>query len=143
MYYFDTSFLVPLIRPEPSSAAVSKFFSTLDSQELAVSVWTRVELASALAREVRARTLTADEAARSAAQFDVMVERSFSILTADVSDFDLAASYLLKFDTGLRAGDALHLAIATNHGAEAFYTLDKVLNRAGDILHLPVKVGTH
>ncbi|MDE2230228.1 MAG: hypothetical protein KGL11_14465 [Alphaproteobacteria bacterium] len=38
----------------------------------------------------------------------------------------------------MRAGDALHLAIATNHGAEAIYSLDKTLLKAGRRLGLPV-----
>ena len=34
---------------------------------------------------------------------------------ADATDFDLATQFIQKFQTGLRAGDALHLAIAKNH----------------------------
>jgi predicted nucleic acid-binding protein len=41
----------------------------------------------------------------------------------------------------LRAGDALHLAIAANRHAAAIYSLDKRLLRAGEILGLPVSAG--
>jgi predicted nucleic acid-binding protein len=41
----------------------------------------------------------------------------------------------------LRLGDALHLAIANNHGAERFLTLDKKLLKAGKLLGLPVTTG--
>jgi antitoxin (DNA-binding transcriptional repressor) of toxin-antitoxin stability system len=41
----------------------------------------------------------------------------------------------------LRAGDALHLAIAGNHQADAIYSLDKVMIKAGKILDLPVSMG--
>ena len=46
-----------------------------------------------------------------------------------------------KFNTGLRAGDALHLAIAGNRQAEAFYSLDKGPLMAGRLLDLPVSMG--
>ena len=37
----------------------------------------------------------------------------------------------------LRAGDALHLAIATNRSAEALYSLDRKLIEAGRRLGVP------
>jgi hypothetical protein len=44
--------------------------------------------------------------------------------------------FLSQFDTGLRAGDALHLAVANNHRATAIYSLDKTVLKAGKILGL-------
>jgi predicted nucleic acid-binding protein len=41
----------------------------------------------------------------------------------------------------LRAGDALHLAVAKNHRGEAVYSLDKTLLKAGRLLGLPVSTG--
>jgi hypothetical protein len=41
----------------------------------------------------------------------------------------------------LRAGDALHLAIAGNRQAAAIYSLDKGLLMAGRLLDLPVSMG--
>jgi hypothetical protein len=49
--------------------------------------------------------------------------------------------YLDNYETGLRAGDALHLAIAGNHRAKAIYSLDKTMIKAGKILGLPVSAG--
>ncbi|MFG1466891.1 type II toxin-antitoxin system VapC family toxin, partial [Xanthobacter sp. DSM 24535] len=60
----------------------------------------------------------------------------------NADDYDLAKKFLGTFETGLRAGDALHLAIASNHQAGAIYSLDKVLFKAGKILGLPVNAGT-
>lgn len=42
-------------------------------------------------------------------------------------DFSLAKHYLGKFDTGLRAADAFHLAIASNRRAATIYSLDETL----------------
>jgi predicted nucleic acid-binding protein len=41
----------------------------------------------------------------------------------------------------LRAGDALHLAVADNHRAAVIYSLDETLLKAGKILDLPVSLG--
>ena len=141
MLYFDTSFIVPLLRPEPNSTAVSAFLSELQPVQLSVSQWTRVEVFSALAREVRVRALSAEDANEAIVQFDDMLRRAFTVLLPGQADFDTAARFVARFETGLRAGDALHLAIAANRSASAIYTLDKGLISAGKILGLPVKSG--
>ena len=46
-----------------------------------------------------------------------------------------------RFATGLRAGDALHLAIAGNRQAEVVYSLDKAMIRAGKTLGVPTSPG--
>lgn len=141
MLYFDTSFLAPLILREATSEAVDAFMRGLGDQVLAVSHWTRVELSSLLAREVRMGTLESAQAARADASFEAMTQSSFRILLPDVDDFSLAKAYLGRADTGLRAGDALHLAIARNHGASAIYSLDRAFVRAGLMLGLPASEG--
>lgn len=138
MHYFDTSFLVPLILPEATSETIANFIRDLPSREMAVSHWTRVEFSSLLAREVRMGGLAPDAATRADAQFESMVDESFAVLLPNGADFDLAKEYLRNFETGLRAGDALHLAIARNHRAEAIHSLDKKLLKAGIALGLPV-----
>jgi predicted nucleic acid-binding protein len=65
-------------------------------------------------------------------RFEAMVDESFSVLLPDAEDFGLAKRYLGRFETGLRAGDALHLAVANNHRAAVIYSLDKSMGiRAG------------
>ena len=141
MIYFDTSFLVPLVLPEATSARIAAFIRELPADQLAVSHWTRVEFSSVIAREVRMGALDSSAAARADARFEAMVRDSFAVLLPTPADFDLARRYLARFETGLRAGDALHLAIASNHSAEATYSLDQALVRAGAILSLPVSTG--
>ena len=48
---------------------------------------------------------------------------------------------MIYFDTSLRAGDALHLAIAHNLAADKIVTLDKGMLKAGKSLNLPVDQG--
>ena len=78
---------------------------------------------------------------RANARFKAMLDASFAVLLPSASDFDLARHYLGRSETGLRAGDALHLAVANNHHAAAIYSLDKILLKAGKILQLPVSMG--
>ena len=141
MLYFDTSFLVPLILPEATSDKIAAFIRSLAAEAFTVSHWTLVEFSSLIAREVRMGQLDRGAAMRADARFGEMVEASFAVLLPTANDFALARQYLRKPETGLRAGDALHLAVANNHHAAAIYSLDKILLRAGTILRLPVSMG--
>lgn len=87
------------------------------------------------------KVLEPDAAIELDAQFEINVARSFLLILPDRDDFDLCRRYLQRFKTALRVGDAFHLAIASNHDARTFYTLDKKLIRAGKLLGLPVAAG--
>jgi uncharacterized protein len=139
--YFDTSFLVPLIIPEATSDKVAAFVQALPTRQFTVSHWTRVEFSSLLAREIRMGGLDAPAAARADARFETMIDESFAVILPNADDFSLARQYLGKTETGLRAGDALHLAIASNHHAGMIYSLDKTLLKAGKMLGLPLSMG--
>ena len=141
MLYFDTSFLTPLILPEATSDKIAAFVRRLPAEEFTVSHWTRVEFSSLIAREVRIGGLDAQAAARADARFEGMLDESFTVLLPNADDFALAKRYLGQFETRLRAGDALHLAVANNHRARVIYSLDKILLKAGKILDLPVSMG--
>lgn len=141
MLYFDTSFLAPLILEESSSTKIEAFFAKLKADELYVSHWTRVEFASLIAREVRMGGLTEPDALLVIGQFDELVAESFQVLAPAVADYELAKAYIQHFATKLRAGDALHLAIASNHGAKSLYTLDAGLLNAAKLLKVHASRG--
>lgn len=141
MLYFDTSFLVPLILPEATSEAIAEFIQGLPADQFTVSHWTRVEFSSLIAREVRMGGLNAQAAGQADARFEAMVDESFAVILPNVDDFNLAKEYLGRYETGLRAGDAIHLAIARNHRAETIFSLDKTLLKAGGVLGLPTSAG--
>lgn len=130
MLYFDTSFLAPLILEEATSAKIEAFFAKCPAGDLYISHWTRVEFASLIAREVRMGGLAESDALLAIAQFDELVTDSFRVLAPGVADYELAKAYIQHFATKLRAGDALHLAIAHNNGAKTLYTLDEGLLHA-------------
>jgi predicted nucleic acid-binding protein len=141
MLYFDTSFLVPLILEESTSAKIEKFLRSRRNEELAVSHWTRVEFSSLLAREVRMGGLRPKAAIAADAQFESVINESFAVLLPSADDFNVSKEFLQRHKTGLRAGDALHLAIAANSNAQTIYSLDRTFLQAGRKLGLPVRRG--
>jgi hypothetical protein len=141
MLYLDTSFVAPLVIAEDTSNAVEAFVLKLKPGELATSLWTQVELASLISRKLRMGELSAAEAEAVRREFERMLSESFELLVPSAADFAAAAKYLEVPKTGLRAGDALHLAIAANHGAKKILTLDAGFNDAGKQLKLPIARG--
>ena len=141
MYYFDTSFVAPLFLPEQHSKRIEDFVREVPAGNLAVSHWVRVEFASLLGRRVRMKELRKTQALGAMDVFEQLLTQSFHVIMPSIADFDDAAHLLHKFDTGLRSGDALHLAIAKNHDVEMFYTLDKVLVKAATAHCIPAKLG--
>lgn len=141
MLYFDTSFLAPLILEEAASAKIEAFFARLPVGELYVSHWTRVEFASLIAREVRMGGLTEPDALMAIAKFDELVTDSFQVVAPGVAVYELAKEYIQHFATKLRAGDALHLAIAHNNDAKTLYTLDESLLHAAKLIKVNASRG--
>ena len=141
VHYLDTSFITPLLLTETTSADVEAYVGKVAAGSLYISHWTALELASVVAREVRVKRLTEADAHTVLEEFDRLVSDSLNVLTPTVADFILAREYVERFATGLRGGDALHLAIAANHGANKILTLDHGFLDAGKQLKLPVARG--
>jgi predicted nucleic acid-binding protein len=141
MVYLDTSFVAPLVIAERSSDAVEAFVLKVKPGELATSLWTQVELSSLVSRKVRMGELSDVNAQAVRREFDRVLSESFEMLVPTVADFAAAARYLEMRKTGLRAGDALHLAIAANHRAKRILTLDQGFLEAGKLFKLPITRG--
>jgi hypothetical protein len=137
--YLDTSVLLPLAIPEAASTAVRGWIETVAPDGIAISDWTITEFASALGLKVRTRSLTAAHAAQARQAFDSWAAEGVVVLTPTRADFIRAADYLGNAALGLRAGDALHLAVAANHGALPLFTLDHLLIAAGRKLRIKAK----
>ena len=105
-----------------------------DSGNFAISLWTQVEFASLLARKVRMNELNQTDVIAAMRTFENDVE-AYTILSPTPADFELAARLLLQQQTGLRAGDALHLGIAHHRQIEIF-SLDQGLIKAAQALSI-------
>ena len=141
MVYLDTSFVAPLVIAENSSDAVEAFVLKVKPGELTTSMWTQVELSSLVSRKIRMGDLSDSQAEVVRREFDRVLAESFEMLAPTAADFAAAARYLESPKTGLRAGDALHLAIAANHRAKRILSLDQGFVEAGKLLKLPVTLG--
>ena len=140
MIYLDTSILLPLFVPEPKSNTVPKWFAALPQNELAVSEWTCTEFMSAVGIKVRIGQLDKHDAEDIVRMFRQLVDGSLSVLTPTTEYFKLATRYLERFDLGLRAGDALHLAIASSRGAHMLYSLDQGMIKSAHALRINAQV---
>jgi len=141
MVYLDTSFVAPLVIAEDSSDAVEAYVLKVKPGDLTTSMWTQVELSSLVSRKVRMGELSDSKAEVVRREFDRVLGESFEMLAPTAADFAAAAKYLEIPKTGLRAGDALHLAIAANHRAKRILTLDEGFLEGGKLLNLPVTRG--
>lgn len=139
--YLDTSFVAPLVLNEEVSPQIEAFLAKHPAGSLAVSQWTRVEFSSLVARAVRMKRFSPHMAQAVIAEFEALVGESFHVWLPGAADYDLARALLARFDSGLRGGDALHLAIARNQGADKVMTLDEGLLKAAKLVKVPAARG--
>jgi predicted nucleic acid-binding protein len=104
-----------------------------------VSEWTRTELVSAISGKVRVRVLTADAARETLAIAAAELASAFQQVTVEGDDFSAANALLERFELGLRAGDALHLAMAQRL-REPLVTIDRRLAAAAEAVGVAVVV---
>jgi uncharacterized protein len=133
MLYVDTSVWVTSIVEEPRSIDVRSWMEQADPGELAISDWVLAEFSSALSLKVRTKQLDLDQRAAALGAFSAVISASLNILSISGRHFRSAAQFADNHATGIRAGDALHLAVAADHGA-AVCTLDFTLAAAGPML---------
>ena len=139
MIYVDTSVLVALHLNEARSHEVAQWYSKC-TDELVSSAWCVTEFASALGIKQRTRQLTEAEALVAWNQFERLCANDLQLLPVEPSTFYRAASLALDAPTGLRAGDALHLAKAIEVKAKSMATLDVVLAKNAKQLKMKMAV---
>jgi len=128
MVYVDTSVLVALCVNEPKSAAVARWYAGSHS-ELSSAAWCVTEFASALGIKQRTRQITAAQSAMAWQSFERLCAADLQLLPIEPQTFYRGALLTLDPATGLRAGYALHLAVALAVKAKSIATLDDVLAR--------------
>ena len=137
MLYVDTSVLVALCTQEAKTADVIKWYAACTA-ELASAVWCVPEFASAMGLKQRTGQLNQAQAHNAWLQFERVCANDLQLLSIESMTFHKAAVLTKDAATGLRAGDALHLACALAAKAQGIATLDTVL--AKNARHLKLKL---
>lgn len=129
MQYLDTSVVVAAMTNEARTTATQRWLADQPAGILTISDWVITEFSAALSMKLRQGAMEAAHRAETLRVFTALVDESFHVLGASAVEFRVAARYADQHKTGLRAGDALHLAIASGHGA-GLVTLDRKLAAA-------------
>jgi uncharacterized protein len=126
MIYIDTSALVPVFIREPKSEAVIGWLES-SGERLAISEWSLVEFASAAAIKVRSGQTAANLAKQAVARVQAFAQKHCTVAVPGREEFRRAAELAADHSLKLRAGDALHLAIASSLGAQGILCLDDAM----------------
>ena len=122
---------------EPGCAELQDWFA--DEQGVLLTArWCVVEVASGLSIKVRRGELLQSQASQLMDAFEQLVEGQVSLLAVAAADYDLASSLCRNAQSRLRAGDALHLAIASRAHASHVVTLDKVMASNAELMGIKV-----
>lgn len=124
MPYLDTRLLVGALTRERRTVDIQRWLAGQDPDQLVISDWTATEFSAALSMKVRMRALDPTSRADVLAVFMRLMRETFTVLPVNPDDFREAARLADLHESGLRAGDALHLAIVANRG-ERLLSLDR------------------
>ena len=131
--YLDTSLIVAALTNEAETGRMQTWLGDQAAKELAISGWVTAEFSAALSIKLRTGQIEAGPRADALAIFTRLTSESFAILPISAAQFRTAARFADQYAFGLRAGDALHLAICADHAAR-LCTLDRRLSEGGDAL---------
>mgnify|MGYP002135655730 CR=1 FL=1 len=133
--YIDTSVWCAYCFNETEMPGAAQWLAQASLDEAATGAWTRTEFASAAAikRRVKGQSKAAVTLAEKA--FDAAMAMT-PCLNVVEDDFLYAAELCRTSETGLRAGDALHLAVALRHNCHWLASLDQAMNASARKLGL-------
>ena len=136
--YCDTSLLVAALVGEDASDRVLEWLAEKAGEKLVISDWCVTEFSSAVSLKLRSGAVDTEQWAETLAALATLREASLETVSVGASNFLIAADFCGRAELGLRAGDALHLAIAAAHG-HSIATLDAAQANAALGLGIPVE----
>jgi len=134
--YVDTSVLGAIFFREPGAADLVARLERQRSGRLMISAWTLTEMASIGGIKQRIGAIDAAARQQALANFQRFASTQLGMTEIEPTDFRTAA-VLIESPTALRAGDALHLAVARRLNARVA-SLDRRLCSATKALGLPL-----
>lgn len=139
MIYIDTSALVPLFIREAKSQAVIGWLEG-SGERVAISEWCLVEFGSAAAMKIRAGHASVDLMKQATARVHEFAQKYCTVAVPGRDEFRRAAELAANDALKLRAGDALHLAIAQGLNAQGILCLDAAMSATARALGMNVVV---
>jgi predicted nucleic acid-binding protein len=133
--YLDTSVVVALLTPEECSAVALDWFEHC-RDTLISSHWLIAETHSALGTKQRQHGLSQDAREAAGKQFERLLQGGVELRSLDRGRFRHAAELLQDPGLGLRAGDALHLAVALHSRCSHLASFDGRMQQAAAALGL-------
>jgi hypothetical protein len=126
MIYVDTSAFVPMFIREPRSESVVAWLES-SSERLAISEWTLVEFASAAAMKIRALQAEVALVTKATTRAHEFARNYCTVAIPGREEYRRAAEITGDHSLKLRAGDALHLAIASSLDVQAVLCFDEAM----------------
>jgi len=139
VHYLDTSLLVAALTNETKTRVAQAWLAGQPAGSLAVSDWVVTEFSAPLSMKLREKQIDAGSRADVLAAFTRLCEESLEVWPVMRSTYRVAARFADRHESGLRAGDSLHLAIAAERGAP-ICALDRVMIRAARALGVSATV---
>jgi predicted nucleic acid-binding protein len=130
MVYVDTAVLVSALTIETTTQRAQAWLARQPLGGICVSNWTITEFSAALSIKQRTGQMTVGERTSALATFTGDLLQAVEVLAVSDYHFRQAAKLADTSLEGLRAGDALHLAVCIDRNL-SLCTLDRRLVRAG------------
>lgn len=133
MLYLDTSLLIAALTNEAETLQMQRWLVEQDPDELVISDWVATEFSAAVSIKLRTGGIEAHHRAGALTMFTRLCNDNLTVLPVSRLQFQTAARFADQYALGLRAGDALHLAVCAERGA-TICTLDRRLSEAASAL---------
>jgi uncharacterized protein len=137
MFYLDTSFLIAAFSLEARTDEARKWIDNTPPEDIFVSSWVETEFSSAISLKIRTGQIKLEERAVILSNWRIFIAETAAVIAVQTKDFETAALFAAQHQLALRAGDALHIAVAQSAGC-TLVTLDKKMATAALVLGVPV-----
>lgn len=136
--YADTCLLVSLFLRDAGTEAALDWLEEATGQPILASHWSLTEFSSAAASLARQKRITEKLHAETSRRFRDFAAQRLTLEPPLPADFERAAAMVTNYATGLRAGDAVHLALCARVNA-TLCTADKIMAKAAKEMGIGVR----
>ena len=136
--YADTCLLLSLFFHDSGTRAALAWLDEAGADTGVITPWTRTEFVSAAGIMARRGDISPTLHHEGLSRFDRFVTARLAVEAIETTDFDRAQYWIGDVRSGLRAGDALHLAVCARLNAQ-LSTADETLAKAASTVGVSVR----